>query len=624
MPADIPLHPDTRDLYGALLRPPPGTVFDAAVATTYSLDFETALAIPVTLTLFASENRDEMLKSPLTLLEGLERNADRLVIFCDAGRIQAQPQAQSRLCSLLERTIVEVTAPGGGAFHPKLWILRYRSLDPSEPTRLRLLILSRNLTRDRSWDLSLSLDGVVGRSRRSRNRPLIELIQQLPSRSNGPLPAHVPGLIETLSADLPFVDWDVPAPYEEVAFAVNGFGRKVWQPSACNRLAIVSPFCDGATLTMMADLAAGEKPLLVSRSEELVGVPPEILARYDVSVMEENAENEDGEADDESDQASRPLSGLHAKAFIQEIGWETAITVGSGNATRPALITGTNVEVFATLTGKRAKVGKVSSILGPEGFGGILRPFRPDEIPPEQSDQRAAEERIEQARRELVAGNLRLDCSPSSSEDEGPRRWSLRLRATASLPLEGLATAIVWPITRGEAHACDVLAGLRQGLTIEIGQMPLVDVTRFVAFRLVEASGKAQGLFSLGVTIDGLPADRHRAILGWAIESRDAFLRYLRLLLADLGDPFAAQLAAKQAGKKGDWAASLDDQPILEDMLRALTHGPDRLRALGRLMDRLGDSAGNAQDSAHVVPEEFLTLWSAFKTVIDEPEKLDA
>ncbi len=77
-----------------------------------------------------------------------------------------------------------------------------------------------------------------------------------------------------------------------------------------------------------------EKPLLVSRSEELVGVPPEILARYDVSVMEENAENEDGEADDESDQASRPLSGLHAKAFIQEIGWETAIT--SAPATRPA------------------------------------------------------------------------------------------------------------------------------------------------------------------------------------------------------------------------------------------------------------------------------------------------
>ena len=198
------------------------------------------------------------------------------------------------------------------------------------------------------------------------------------------------------------------------------------------------------------------------------------------------------------------------------------------------------------------------------------------------------------------------------------------MRATAPLPLEGVATATVWPITRGEAHACDALAGLRQGLTIEIGQMPLVDVTRFVAFRLVEASGKAQGLFSLGITIDGLPADRHRAILGWAIESRDAFLRYLRLLLADLGDPFAAQLAAKQAGKTGDWAASLDDQPILEDMVRALTHGPDRLRALGRLMDRLGDSAGNTQDSAHVVPEEFLRLWSAFKTVIDEPEKLDA
>ncbi len=106
--------------------------------------------------------------------------------------------------------------------------------------------------------------------------------------------------------------------------------------------------------------------------------------------------------------------------------------------------------------------------------------------------------------------------------------------------------------------------------------------------------GQRQGAGTVlpGITIDGLPADRHRAILGWAIESRDAFLRYLRLLLADLGDPFAAQLAAKQAGKKRRLGSTLDDQPILEDMVRALTHGPDRLRALGRLMERLGDSAG--------------------------------
>ena len=70
---------------------PPEPFFDSGVATTFTLDIETALAIPVTLALFASEDRDQLLKSPLALLEGLERTADRLAIFCEAGRIQAQP-----------------------------------------------------------------------------------------------------------------------------------------------------------------------------------------------------------------------------------------------------------------------------------------------------------------------------------------------------------------------------------------------------------------------------------------------------------------------------------------------------------------------------------------------------
>jgi hypothetical protein len=73
------------------------------------------------------------------------------------------------------------------------------------------------------------------------------------------------------------------------------------------------------------------------------------------------------------------LQGLHAKAFIAERGWDTAITVGSGNATRPALLTGSNVEIFTTLTGKRSRVGSVEEILGDKGFGRLTRPFVRDE-----------------------------------------------------------------------------------------------------------------------------------------------------------------------------------------------------------------------------------------------------
>ena len=182
------LDPEQRTLYGANLQPPAGYVFDAAVATTFSLDFETALAVPVSLALFAAENRDEILTHPLALLEGAERIAGRLLVFTDAGHIQAYARPYSRLCSLLERIIVEVAAPKGGAFHPKMWALRFKPVRPDEPTRLRLLVLSRNLTRDCSWDLALTLDGVVTRRPQAPNRPLVDLIRRLPDLATAGLP----------------------------------------------------------------------------------------------------------------------------------------------------------------------------------------------------------------------------------------------------------------------------------------------------------------------------------------------------------------------------------------------------------------------------------------------------
>ena len=115
MPADPAFDPENRELYTALMRSPDGYRFDHAVATTYSLDFETALAIPIAIVFRDAENRDEMLRSPLALLQSVERMASRMAIYCDRGRIkEARPNA-ARLMALYEKTITEVSAPGGGA-----------------------------------------------------------------------------------------------------------------------------------------------------------------------------------------------------------------------------------------------------------------------------------------------------------------------------------------------------------------------------------------------------------------------------------------------------------------------------------------------------------------------------
>ncbi|MBK5959512.1 hypothetical protein CCR97_15050 [Rhodoplanes elegans] len=604
------LDPEQRTLYGANLQPPAGYVFDAAIATTFSLDFETALAVPVSLALFAAENRDDILTHPLALLEGAERIAGRLLVFTDAGHIQAHARPHSRLCSLLERIIVEVAAPNNGAFHPKMWALRFKPVRADEPVRLRLLVLSRNLTRDRSWDIALTLDGVVAKRPQALNRPLVEFMRRLPDLATAGLPDGARALAEEFAEDVRRTDWSLPDPFEDISFAVNGLGGKPWRPDPCVRLGVISPFCDDKALSMLADLAGANRPILIGRSDELALMPATTLDRFSrVAVLDEMAATEDGE-----EMEPTALQGLHAKAYIAERGWDTAITVGSGNATQPAFLSGSNVEIFATLTGKRSRVGSVEEILGEKGFGRLTRPFVLDELAAIDVARRAAEARLDAARRELCRCGLKLRCERELSVDGGQTLWRMWLTPPAALSLTGVRALRIWPITRGEGHAHDALEGLRLGQPVDLGAMPLLDLIRFLACHVSDQDSDLSLLFSTGLLLEGLPSERHAAILRWVIDSKDAFFRYLRLLLSELGDPFAAALAAQNGSGTGAWRMGDDDAPLLEEMVRAFCRGGDQLRAIERLITRLEATEAGETDP---VPPEFRALWETFRISLE-------
>lgn len=617
----LPLDPEVRRLYCASMRPPPDTVFDCGVGTSYSLDLETALAVPLSLSFFVPESREKVLDSPLATLEGLERNAERLAVFCDAGRILARTTPQSRLCALLEQMVVEVTAPQGGAFHPKVWVLRYEPSAEGGDRKLRLIILSRNLTSDQSWDLSLQLDGTEGDSKLEANRPLGDFLRHLPEISRSALPGHVGGLVDSLAQSVDRAEWTLPRPFQGVSFAVNGFGSEAWRPDRSTKMAIVSPFCDAAALEQLAKRTQNP-PRVVSRSEELDKVPEQVLAKFaEVSVMSDHALVDGDDEDDHTE--SQNLSGLHAKAFIQEYFHDTRVIVGSGNATSPALLSGRNVEVFATLTGKRSRVGSIEEILGAECFGQLLEPYRSSPMPDVGPEQTEADHRIERAFQELVRTKMKVRCESHASDAGGDALWRLASHADQALELEGVDFVRVWPITRSEQHGVDALECLRRAVPLEVASLPLADVTRFFAIHLRDESGKAEARFTLGFELEGLPPNRTESVVRSLVGNREAFLRYLRLLLAELSDPYSAQIAARLADAPNhskSWAALLYDEAVLEDMVRALAKGRDRLAAIRRLVQRL-EASSTSETTA--LPPEFLRMWNSFAAALDRLEKRD-
>ena len=206
------LAPDSRALLLDALRPPSGHSLDRAVATTFTLDLETALMVPLA---FAGFRFDEQ-PDPVEVMEALRGMGERFDIFCQAGAIYAGSWP-SDLVALLENVIREVRRPRPGhIFHPKIWVLRF--LDRSREPSYRLLVLSRNLTGDRSWDTILWLDGRPEERPIAINEPLARFVAALPGLSATQLPPGRRAALAALAEELRRVHWDRPAGVRELRF----------------------------------------------------------------------------------------------------------------------------------------------------------------------------------------------------------------------------------------------------------------------------------------------------------------------------------------------------------------------------------------------------------------------
>jgi hypothetical protein len=153
----VTLTPETRVLLTDALRPPAGYRVEVAVGTTYSLNLTALLLAPLSFALFDQGNADEIgTVDPIRLLEAVRRYADRTTVFCQAGGIHV-PSNYRSILTFVEDSVLEVMPFHEGAlFHPKVWAIRF--IDQGHNRIHRVIILSRNLTLDRSWDTALVLD----------------------------------------------------------------------------------------------------------------------------------------------------------------------------------------------------------------------------------------------------------------------------------------------------------------------------------------------------------------------------------------------------------------------------------------------------------------------------------
>lgn len=598
------LNPNSRSLYTSALTPPPGMVFDEAIATTFSMDPALLLEAPVYLALMAADGQTD--PDPLSLLEAIRRYSKRITIYVQRGRIQVPQIAKPNpLFGFLEEMVVEVTAPGGGVFHPKVWAIRFVSPDQSS-SMYRLVVLTRNMTTDQSWDLSLQLEGAIAGRKSKLNKPLAHFFKMLPDLATGQTES---GRIEQalrFAEELHRVQWDLPDGFDELTFYLPGTKGFDWEPPMANRMAIISPFCSDEVLRTLAKQAKAADAL-ISRPESLSALKKDTLALFSQCLhLDEAAETEDGEEDDTTEQ---PLAtGLHAKVYLFETRYYsdyTHVVMGSANATDAALNASKNIEILVGLVGRKNKVGGIDELLGADGLGEYLVNFDTTKEAEIDAVRQKAEEFVEKARSRLSEVALTIECSPGSKDG----LWALVL--TGEIPsLDGIVSASAWPITVTRDFAVNILDSDAHG-GIRLGEFSASSVTGLIAFELKTNHPDVTARFVLNLPVAGVPEERNSAILQTVISNQDGFIRYLLLLLGDDTvsglDPGSGSGLAKWLA----WLAEGEDIPLLEELTRTYSRHPERLSEISGLVRDLSQGSQNA-----IIPEDFLNLWTVFESAI--------
>lgn len=578
------LPPDSRTTLLKQLVPPPGFSFDHLVATTFTLDLESALLPCLAL---AGSAKVESADSVETIA-AIRASIARIDIFHQTGQVVV-PKDRARLFSLLENSIHGITR-ARGLFHPKIWLGVYTNSDGER--LVRLIVLSRNLTKDRSWDVALNLDGWITTRPDATNKPLAELLRYLATAAPIRLKAARQNRLTGLSEAIRYVEWDSPPDVTDLHFHVFGLPSHP-QPkpdfSGYKHL-LVSPFLQDEGIERLA-ATSRDSLSVVSRQESLDGLTAEYADWIDHPFVLSPTAGIPAD-DEESATGTTLFTGLHAKLYAIERARRAHVFIGSANATRAAFED--NVEILVELTG-RTKTYGVDALLGTDGFGSILEAA---EISPSADTEDDPQVALESFLRSVAA--VALTAHLSLDDDDHAR---LDISSTDPWPHNpDIAKASISLLTDAST-ATTVSTGAQVSVTYS--DLHLKDVTAFVVLAVEDAQGRRSATV-VKADLVGDVGRRLDEIITHEISSPEAFRRLLSLLLA-FGSPVGdgPDIDDADSGQGGQWTQL--EQGLFEQMLKASVARREILDQLAGVVTSIIAKG----DPHQVLPEGFEHLWSS-------------
>lgn len=613
------LNPNNDRLdYGQILAPPAGFYLDFAVGTTYSLNLDALVGASLSLGL-SEETDSELMNNPVCLLEALRSVGDKVALFCESGQIQ-MPTKVTSLYVLLEKIVFTVkTAKRRGiaaypSFHPKFWLIKYKN--SAGEYHYRVIVLSRNLTFDRSWDVAYYMDGKVVDTPSDKNEPVCDflryLLAQIPSGQNGRTKAKA---IKKLINELPCVEFQPPEKeFYDFEFIPNGvkkvngefyrFEETKLFTDTFQEILIISPFLSGKTIRSFNNrnersLIRGARHVLITREMSLGKLSEEIakgiisqkdICNFKFYTMRDKVV--DGETAISEDTVDAQKQDIHAKVYMIRKYSDADLYLGSLNASRNAVYG--NVEFMLRLCAKNRylNLDKLMAALFGSEKDGSDNPFQ-----------------------EVTLENAIIDEDDKERKDlDSIIKAISRSRPSASVRQEEdyFAVTVHFGDCDIKGYKVDVRPLLSKkeepfGNDILFSNISLTQLSEFYSISVSDGQKTVERV--LVVPTAGLPEDREKAVVSSVVSNKDCFYRYIAFLLGD--DSILSILESKTA--EGTHVASgtghaYQAPALYEKMLQTAASAPEKFKGIEYLMKTL---AGD-----EVVPDDFKKLYQTFKKVV--------
>ncbi len=596
--------------YGEQLFPPPGGyALDYAVGTTYSLDLETAMILPVAL-IYSQPLEASLDKLQYGVFSAILNASKKITIYHQKDKRKV-PKGYHGLMACLEKGMEGIQMPSfESSFHPKTWVIRFTA--NKKPAFYRFLVTSRNMTASRDWDVAFTTEGYVGPKKIGRTAPLIEFLRYLSGAGKRPLPAP---FIKELSR----VDFSSPEGCKLVNIFPLGLPHKEYNgrytaallQKKWKDLLVMSPFVDNSTLSLLAK----KSPLTVlSRKDEIDGLNPTKIREigeerfFQLSKHIRDAEfNED--INDAQGKIPRPQD-LHAKLFIGESGRSAHWFLGSANCTGPAIKSNIELMVELKTDDWRYFPGQIASQLTDPSLSDHVI-FEPYDLKGRCDPSDLACEDRELRKIIYNVSALQFSGKILPAEATGCTLFGLLIECDATgLDLPKGYEVRIKPLPERQKNAVRILPG-RMNRIQDFSGYTEIQLSPFLEVE-VWFEGEMKKSFLPQMEIE-LPASRLDRIISSIFSSHEQRMQYILFLLS--GVDFTMSQSGHLQGrerKEGESKPGLSyAMPFFEKLLLSASRSPERIRLIDEWLSRFEKGSEGSQDQHEL--NEFRKLLAIFK-----------